>query len=157
MVDGGRGAMTVAQGLQFAAGRVTGPAEGARGRVAVREAEDVGAGADLLRGVECVAVEATAPWPSVERTLRRIAACCARVAGAAGAVAHALRADRRLAPSVAAVAGDLFVGGNRRGGTDCGECHKECRDQVRAPPEIDRNIEYCSHGAKYIDTSKNQL
>lgn len=137
VVDGGGGAMTVAQGLQITAGSVTGPAEGARGRVAVREAEDQGAGADLLRGMEDVAVQAVASNLGVEGRQSRIAALRSRVAGTAGTVADALRTDGGLAASVTAVAGDLFVGKRRRGGTGRDEHRRERRDQGQAPPGID--------------------
>jgi len=133
VVDGGRGAMTVAQGLQFAAGRVAGSAEGARGRVAVREAEDQGSGADLLRGMEDVAVQAVASGHGMERPPRRTAARRTRVAGTAGTVTHVRRAEHRLASTVAAVTGDLFVVRCRRGETERAERHEECRDQARAP------------------------
>jgi hypothetical protein len=131
--DGGRGAMTVAQGLQIAAGCVAGPAEGARGRIAVREMEGEGAGPDLLRGVEDVAVQAVASNLGVEGRHRRIAARRIRVTGAAGTVTHILRADHRLASTVAPVTGDLFVVKCRRGETERAERHEECRDQACAP------------------------
>ena len=136
VVDGGRGAVPVAQGRQIDARLVAGPAEGARRRVAVREAEDDGAGADLLRSMEGVAIEAVPPGTGVERRSRRVAARHTRVAVTAGAVADSLGTGRRLAATVAAVAGDQFMGGRCRDRSSRDERRQEHHGQGQAPPRI---------------------
>ncbi|MBK7703597.1 MAG: hypothetical protein IPI34_12290 [bacterium] len=136
VVDGGRRAVPVAQGCEIAPSRVAGAAEGPGGRIAVREAEDDGAGADLLRGMEGVAIEAVPPGAGVERRGRRIAARRTRVAVTAGAVADSLGTGRRLAATVAAVAGDQFMGGRCRDRSCPDEGQREHHDQGQAEPRI---------------------